>query len=165
MMVLLTQNLHFVLMERGSIWVGISMLKSFKEGVYRSDPYTAEDLKGSISFPRMLLCKYKHLWSCRECVLNSGAHFQHLLFIFLLLICMHRLFKVLWPHLRRFEFYITFNTNVWLCSGDLHTVLHITSWEVLKVTSSSLQACFTAMLNGVPDMSQLSGLAHSVCCS
>jgi hypothetical protein len=32
--------------------------QSFKARVYRSDPYTAEDLKRSISFPRMSLCEY-----------------------------------------------------------------------------------------------------------
>jgi hypothetical protein len=49
----------------------------------------------------------------------------------------------------QFEFYITFNTNVWLCSGDLHTVLRISSQQVLKVSSSSLHTQFTATSSGV----------------
>jgi hypothetical protein len=63
---------------------GFISVQSFKARVYRPDPHTAEDLKGSIlSFLRLLLCECKHLWSCQECVLIKGKHVQHLLLMFL----------------------------------------------------------------------------------
>jgi hypothetical protein len=69
------------------VWFHLSgyiSVKSFEIIVYRSDPYTAEDLKGSmLSFRRMPLCECKHLWSFQECVLDIGTQFQHLLFILL----------------------------------------------------------------------------------
>lgn len=57
--------------------------------------------------------------------------------------------------------YIIFNANAWFCNGALHTVLYISSQELLKVTYS----CFIAMPNGVPDLNHLSILDPSVLCS
>lgn len=51
----------------------------------------------------------------------------------------------------QFEFYIMFNTNVWLHSKD--------SKNFFKIFSSSMYASFTVTSDGVADLSQLSRLA------
>jgi hypothetical protein len=51
-------------------------------------------------------------------------------------------------------------------SKQFHTFLHThTQKKKLKITYFNQHACFTVMLNGVPDMNQLSAFAPSSCCS